>query len=105
MMNTVIRQIVDLDKRAVKIKEGAAARAEKIVSDTKSALKEKETQILQEAREQSKSNYEIEIQRANEEKDRILAAAQDTVMSVRGKYEENKIVNARIVLDELFRSV
>lgn len=105
MMNTVIRQIVDLDKRAVKIKEGAAARAKKIVSDTKSALKEKETQILQEAREQSKSNYEIEIQRANEEKDRILAAAQDTVMSVRGKYEENKIVNARIVLDELFRSV
>ncbi|MDO4288372.1 MAG: hypothetical protein Q4C55_04205 [Eubacterium sp.] len=105
MMNTVIRQIVDLDKRAVKIKEGAAARAEQIVSDTKNEMKDKASQILQEARDQSKSNYDVEIQRANEEKERILASAQDTVMSVRGKYEENKVANARKVLDELFRSI
>ena len=105
MMNTVIRQIIDLDQRAVKIKEGAVARAEQIMSDTKNELKEHETQILQEARDQSKSNYDLEIQRANEEKERILASAQNTVKSVRGKYEENKVANARNVLDELFRSV
>lgn len=105
MINDVIHQIIDLDKRAVQIKESAAARAEKIVSDTKDHLKEEETKVITQTRETGKVNYDAEIQKAHEEKDSIIEEMTRNIAAVREQYENAKAESAKQVLDELFHSI
>lgn len=105
MINEVIHQIIDLDQRAVRIKESATARAEKIVTDTKEELKQEETKIITAAKEESKSNYDVEIKKAEEEKANAINETSSVLETVREKYENAKKDTARKVLDELFQSI
>lgn len=105
MINDVIHQIIELDKRAAEIKNSAVARADKIVSDTKNHLKKEETRVITEAKEQSKQNYDVEIERAKAEKENIVAEMSGSIAAVRKQYEKAKEDSAKKVLDELFRSV
>ena len=105
MINEVLHQIIDLDNLAKKIKASATARAEKIVSDTKDELKEEETNVITTAKEESKHNYDVEIRKAEEEKDNAIKEMSSSIKSLREQYESAKQESAKRVLDELFQSI
>ncbi|MEF9918013.1 MAG: hypothetical protein RR310_07690 [Eubacterium sp.] len=105
MINDVIQQIIDLDNRAIKIKNNATARAAKIENDTRNELKEKATKIITETKEQGKENYNIEIQKAEVEKNDSVSDMEKSIRNVREQYEQSKTDGARRVLEELFQSI
>ncbi|SDX46968.1 hypothetical protein [Eubacterium barkeri] len=104
-MNSVIRQIVSLDKRAVEIQASAIARAEKISVDTQADLKKRESEILSKAKEDSAMNYRIEIEKAQTEKELTIQEMKNNLESARAQYELEKADYARQVLESLLQKV
>ncbi|MEG1432868.1 MAG: hypothetical protein RSC63_07915 [Eubacterium sp.] len=104
-MNSVIRQIVSLDKRAVEIQASAIARAEKISVDTQADLKKRESEILSKAKEDSAMNYRIEIVKAQTEKELTIQEMKNNLESARAQYELEKADYARQVLESLLQKV
>lgn len=104
-MNSVIRQIVSLDKRAVEIQASAIARAEKISVDTQADLKKRESEILSKAKEDSARNYQIEIEKAQTEKELTIQEMKNNLESARAQYELEKADYARQVLESLLQTV
>ena len=104
-MNTIIRQIISLDKRAADIQASAIARAEKIDSDTKADLKKSEFDVLNKAKEESAQNYKIEIEKAKDEKNKIIQEMNETLEKERTHYETVKVDYAKQVLKDLFMTI
>lgn len=104
-MNSVIRQIVSLDKRAVEIQASAIARSEKISVDTQADLKKRESEILSKAKEDSARNYQIEIEKAQTEKELTIQEMKNNLESARAQYELEKADYARQVLESLLQKV
>lgn len=104
-MNSVIRQIVSLDKRAVEIQASAIARAEKISVDTQADLKKRESEILSKAKEDSARNYQIEIEKAQTEKELTIQEMKNNLESARAQYGLEKADYARQVLESLLQKV
>ena len=68
-------------------------------------LKEEETNVITAAKEESKNNYDVEIRKAEEEKDNAIKEMSSSIKSLREQYESAKKESAKRVLDELFQSI
>ena len=63
------------------------------------------TNVITAAKEESKNNYDVEIRKAEEEKDNAIKEMSSSIKSLREQYESAKKESAKRVLDELFQSI
>ncbi|MEL7659246.1 hypothetical protein LNN31_05625 [Acetobacterium wieringae] len=102
-INVVIRQVINLDTKAVRIKKNVVQRAERILDRTKNDIKEKEKAELDGAQELAKQNYQQEINKAREERQKIIDGMEEELTKIRCRYDEKKEDKAREVLEILFK--
>lgn len=102
-INVVIRQVINLDTKAVRIKKNVVQRAERILDRTKNDIKEKEKAELDGAQELAKQNYQQEINKAREERQKIIDGMEAELTKIRCRYDEKKEDKAREVLEILFK--
>ncbi|MDO9493058.1 hypothetical protein [Acetobacterium sp.] len=102
-INLVIRQVINLDTKAVRIKKNVVQRADRILERTKNDIKEKEKAELDGAQELAKQNYQQEINKAQEERQKIIDTMEQELVKIRCRYDEKKEVKAREVLEILFK--
>lgn len=102
-INLVIRQVINLDTKAVRIKKNVVQRADRILDRTKNDIKEKEKTELDEALELAKQNYQQEINKAKEERQKIIDSMEQELVKIRCRYDEKKDDKAREVLEILFK--
>jgi len=105
MINTVIRQIIDLDQKAIDIEQSALDEANKLERNTKQDLKSKETKVIEKAKQESKQNYATEIKKAEDKKETIIGETDASVKLTREKYDKVKQSHAKVVLEELFKNI
>lgn len=103
-INKVIREIIDLDKKAVRIKINVMGRAEKILDQTKKSIVDKEKAELNSVQEIVKNNYKNEMVKANDESLSIINSMKQNIVKIRCRYDEKKIQKATEVLDKLFET-
>ncbi len=103
-INLVIRQVIDLDSKAVRIKKNVVQRADRILSQTKNNIKEKEKIELDSVQELAKKNYQTEITKAKEERQSIINSMEQELSKIRCRYDEKKEEKAIEVLEKLFKS-
>lgn len=102
-INLVIRQVINLDTKAVRIKRNVVQRAERILERTKNEIKEKEKAELDGAQELAKQNYQLEINKAKEERQRIIDSMEQELLKIRCRYDEQKEEKVLEVLERLFK--
>ncbi|WP_303868711.1 hypothetical protein [Acetobacterium wieringae] len=102
-INVVIRQVINLDTKAVRIKKNVVQRAERILDRTKNDIKEKEKAELEGAQELAKQNYQQEINKAREERQKIIDEMEQELTKIRCRYDEKKEDKTREVLEILFK--
>ncbi len=102
-INLVIRQVINLDTKAVRIKKNVVQRADRILERTKNDIKEKEKAELDGAQELAKQNYQQEINKAQEERQKIIDSMEQELVKIRCRYDEKKEDKAREVLEILFK--
>ncbi|MBC3889630.1 hypothetical protein GH810_15055 [Acetobacterium paludosum] len=103
-INIVIREIINLDKKAIDIKKNVEARAVEILEQTKNNIKEREKVELENAQKLAKKNYEIEIAKAKEDRLAIINSMEKDLLKVRYRYDEKKEEKAIEVLKILFKT-
>lgn len=104
-INQVIRQVIDLDKKAVRIKKNVMDRAEKILDQTKNEIKDKEKKDLEVVQEIAKNNYNSEMKKAEESRFSIIKEAEQEIEKMRCRYDEKKDEKAMEILNKLFKGV
>lgn len=102
-INKVIRQVIDLDTKAVRIKKNVAESAERILDQSKKDIKEREQAELDGAQELAKQNYQKEIAKAKEERLSIINSMEQEIGKVRCRYDEKKDEKAAEILEKLFK--
>lgn len=102
-INLVIRQVIALDTKAVRIKKNVVQRAERILDRTKNEIKEREQSELDAAQALAKQNYQLEINKAKEERQRIIDSTEQELLKVRCRYDEQKEEKVFEVLERLFK--
>lgn len=102
-INKVIRQVIDLDTKAVRIKKNVVERAERILDLSKNDIKEKEKFELDGAQELAKQNYQNEMAKAQDERLAIINFMEQEMGKVHCRYDEKKDEKAAEVLEKLFR--
>lgn len=102
-INLVIRQVINLDTKAVRIKKNVVQRADKILENTKNAIKVNEKKELDGLQELAKQNYQLEITKAKEECQSIVNSMDQELAKIRGRYDAKKDEKALEVLEKLFK--
>ena len=102
-INVVIRQVINLDSKAVRIKKNVVQRAERILDRTKNDIKEKEKTELDGAQALAKQNYQQEIDKAREERQQIIDEMEQELTKMRCRYDEKKDDKVSEVLEILFK--
>lgn len=102
-INLVIRQVINLDTKAVRIKKNVVQRADRILERTKNDIKEKEKAELEGVQNLAKQNYQQEIDKAKEERQKIINSMEQELVKIRCRYDEKKDDKAREVLEILFK--
>lgn len=103
-INKVIREIIELDKKAIRIKKNVSEMTEKILENTKKDLKEKENSEIKKAQGLAQKSYEIEINKAKDERLAIINSKEQEIVKIRQKYDAKKEEKALEVLAELFNN-
>lgn len=101
-INLVIRQIIDLDLKAVRIKENVNRRTEAMLEKSKTKIAENEKLVIGEVSEQAELNYQVEIDKAKAERQDIIDSMECALGKVRLRYDEQKEKKAMEVLETLF---
>ncbi|WKY46722.1 hypothetical protein Q5O24_10070 [Eubacteriaceae bacterium ES3] len=101
-INKVIREIIDLDSKAVRIKQNVTARAETIVTRTKAQVKEHEKTELEQAHLIADQNYQSQIESARQERESIVNEMKEEIKRLHESYDEKKDEKAVEVLEKLF---
>lgn len=101
-VNVVIRQVIDLDTKAVRIKKNVVQRADRIVEHAKTKIKVNEKTELDRVEEFAKQNYHLEITKAKEERQSIIDSMDQELAKIRCRYDEKKDEKALEVLQKLF---
>jgi hypothetical protein len=104
-MNTVIRQVINLDIRASEIKGSAMAKANQIEMEAREIVKNRESEVMSKAKDDNAKNYQVEIAKAETEKEQTIADMEQQLQAFREQYERNKTENARQVLEYLLKTV
>lgn len=102
-INKVIRQIIDLDKRAIRIKKNVEVRAAKIIDKTKKEIAEREKIELEGVQVIVKNNYQNEIAKAEDERLSIIHRMEQDISKVHCRYDEKKDQKAQEILEILFK--
>ena len=102
-INKVIREVIDLDKKAVRIKKNVVDKAQEIIDSAKKDIKEIEKAELDGAQELAKQNYQNEIEKAKNERLSIIHSMEQEISKVRSRYDEKKVEKVAEVLEKLFR--
>ncbi|PKM59792.1 MAG: hypothetical protein CVU99_11570 [Firmicutes bacterium HGW-Firmicutes-4] len=102
-INLVIRQVINLDTKAVRIKKNVVRRADRILDRTKNDIKEKEKAELDGVQELAKRNYQQEIDKAKEERQKIIDSMEQELVKIRCRYDDKKEDKALEVLERLFK--
>jgi len=102
-INKVIREVIDLDKKAVRIKKNVVDKAQEIIDSAKKDIKEIEKAELDGAQELAKQNYQNEIEKAKNERLSIIHSMEQEISKVRSRYDEKKEEKVAEVLEKLFR--
>jgi hypothetical protein len=102
-INLVIRQVIDLDMKAVRIKKNVSQRADRILEHTKNKIKVNEKNELDGVQELAKQNYHVEITKAKEERQSIIDSMDQELAKTRCRYDEKKDEKALEVLEKLFK--
>lgn len=102
-INLVVRQIINLDTRAVRIKKNVVQRADKILENTKNAIKANEKKVLDDVQELAKQNFQSEITKAKEDCQSIINSMDQELAKIRCRYDEKKDEKALEVLEKLFK--
>lgn len=102
-INKVIRQIIDLDRRAIRIKKNVEARAAKIIDQTKKGIIDREKIELESAQEIVRNNYKNEIDKAKDERNSIIREMEQEISKVQCRYDEKKDQKAQEILEILFK--
>jgi len=103
-INIVIREIINLDKKAIDIKKNVEARAVEILEQAKNNIKEREKVESENAQKLAKKNYEIEMTKAKEERISIINLMEKDLLQVRYRYDEKKEEKAIEVMEILFKT-
>lgn len=101
-INKVIREIINLDSKAVRIKQNVTARAETIINHTKAQVKENEKNELEQAHQVADQNYQLQINSAKEERETIVNEMKEEIKRIHESYDEKKDEKAVEVLEKLF---
>jgi len=102
-INKVVRQIIELDKKAELIKSNVMERAEDILDQTKKGIIEKEKIELDKVQNVEKINYQNEITNAKKERLSIIASMEEDTCRLRNSYNQIKDQKAVEFLDGLFK--
>ncbi|WP_296559935.1 hypothetical protein [uncultured Acetobacterium sp.] len=102
-INVVIRKVIDLDTKAVRIKNNVVQRADRILERTKNNIKTNEKAELDSVLESAKQNYLSEITKAKEERQSIINSMDQELAKIRCRYDEKKDEKALEVLEKLFK--
>lgn len=103
-INKVIREIIELDKKAVRIKTNVSEMAEKIIENTKKEIRENKDAEIKKVQELTQKNYEIEITKANNERLSIIHSKEQELIQIRQKYDVEKDKKAMEIVEELFKN-
>ncbi|MGV8907295.1 MAG: hypothetical protein ACOH15_11940 [Acetobacterium sp.] len=103
-INKVIGQVIELDKKAIRIKKNVMERSERIIVQTKRRIADREKIELKGAQELAKQNYQVEIAKAEDEQSLIINSMEQNIDKVRCRYDERKDEKAAEVLDKLFKA-
>lgn len=103
-INKVIREIIELDKKAIRIKTNLSAKADKILENTDIDIRENEAAEIKKIQDQAQTNYESEINKAKDERLAIINSKQQELVEIRQKYDAEKEEKAMEILAELFKN-
>jgi len=103
-INKVLRQVIELDKRAERIKSDVMERAEEILEQTKKRIIDKEKMELDQVQEEEKNNYQNEIAKAKDESLLIIDSMKQDISKLKSRYNEMKDQKATEFLDDLFKT-
>ncbi|HEY5557406.1 hypothetical protein [Acetobacterium sp.] len=103
-ISKVLRQVIELDKRAERIKSNVMERAEEILEQTKKRIIDKEKVELDQVQEEEKNNYQNEIAKAKDESLLIIDSMKQDIGKLQCRYNEMKDQKATEFLDDLFKT-
>lgn len=103
-INKVIREIIELDKKAIRIKANVSEKADKILENTDINIKANEASEIKKIQDQAQTNYESEINKAKDERLAIINAKKQELVEIRQKYDAEKEEKAMEILVELFKN-
>lgn len=103
-INKVVREIIELDKKAIRINTNVSERAEKILNNTKIEIMENEGSEIKKAQELAQKNYAIEITKAKDERLLMINSKEQELVKIRQKYNAEKEKKAMGILAELFEN-
>lgn len=103
-INKVLRQVIELDKRAEHIKSNVMKRAEEILEQTKKIIMDKEKIELERVQEEEKNKYQNEIAKAKDESLLIIDSMKQDIGRLKSRYNKMKDQKATEFLDDLFKT-
>lgn len=103
-INKVIREIIDLDTKAINIGKTVKEKTDKLLDQTKNEIKEREKAEIEAVQELTKKNYQLEIAKAKDERLTIIHSMEQELDRVRSGYNEKKDEKAVEVLEILFKN-
>ncbi len=101
-INKVIRDIIELDSRAVRIKKNVVARGEEILDNVKEKIKKTEKLEIENAKLVARENYRAQIEQAESEREAIIADMKEEIQKTYNRYNEKKDQKAQEVIEILF---
>lgn len=101
-INKVIREIIELDSRAIRIKKNVVARGEEILDDVKEKIKNTEKLEIENAKLVAKENYRTQIEQAQSEQQAIISGMKENIQKTYNCYNEKKDQKAQEVIERLF---
>ena len=101
-INKVIREIIELDSRAIRIKKNVVARGEEILDDVKEKIKNTEKLEIENAKLVAKENYRTQIEQAQSEQQAIISGMKENKKKTYNRNQEKKDQKAQEVIEILF---
>jgi hypothetical protein len=103
-INKVVREIIELDKKAIRIKKNVSEKADKILENTDNNLRESEATEIKKIQDLAQTNYERAINQAKDERLAIIKSKEQELIEIRQKYDAKKEEKALEILAELFKN-
>ncbi len=101
-INKVIRDIIELDSRAIRIKKNVVARGEEILDEVREKIKNTEKLEIENAKLVARENYRTQIEQAESERQVIISEMKEEIQKTYNCYNDKKDQKAQEVIETLF---